>query len=326
MPALTLNGVTVPVALTSWERPEDVVLGGLGPGTSGRLESSIRKRKAPYRGRTPPLAAADALAFRGLVEGLGQSWTFDSHLYSARGLGPSYSIGCTVEAGGKYGSRLKIAGGSLLTYALPGSATAWTVVFWKRAQGTGTWEHFVVLGSGAKYKNGESTTEDPLVTYDGTTLSILSPGAFYNQGEPWIALNDYALNQYTLDADFLGVFQVTTDNGSSGASEPAWDYTFGNTTVDDDLVWTSRGTTTGYFDDLAYLPYQVPATWPPQLYAEAAARAWTAQPNVRANGDLVSPARLVQGRVTGAQPVAHHCAGTFERGGEALAVELVEGA
>lgn len=72
----------------------------------------------------------------------------------------------------------------------------------------------------------------------------------------WAALTNYALGDRRIalaTVPGLGIhFEVTTDAGSSGAAEPAWDTTVGNTTVDGGLTWTTRGSAADRVASTAY--------------------------------------------------------------------------
>lgn len=58
----------------------------------------------------------------------------------------------------------------------------------------------------------------------------------------WAATTNYAAGNFVkpLAAENGYVYEVTTDAGSSGGSEPAWPVVIGNTVVDDGITWTCR--------------------------------------------------------------------------------------
>ncbi len=99
----------------------------------------------------------------------------------------------------------------------------------------------------------------------------------------------------------------------------------GSTTLD-----ATGASGTEYVDDLALLPFAIPASWVPQAHAEHLARAWTPPPYLRATGDLIamsadpSGARLVMGRITGVRTVGMMVGGVFDPGGEQIDFELEE--
>lgn len=60
----------------------------------------------------------------------------------------------------------------------------------------------------------------------------------------------------------------------------------------------ATGAADGYYDGLVCLPYVVPASWVADLYAEVSARAWTPNPRLRVDGDVVLDGpRLMRGEL-----------------------------
>jgi len=65
----------------------------------------------------------------------------------------------------------------------------------------------------------------------------------------WQASHNFAANDWIIPTTANGyIYKVTTDNGSSGGTEPTWPTTIGGTVSDGDLVWTCMG-------------YNAPAQW-----------------------------------------------------------------
>lgn len=342
MPALTLNGITVPVDVRSWEQPAPAVLGDRGRGTSGRSESAIRKRKRLRRGRTTALAKADAEALGHLLEGEGDAWGFDSNLYSARGLGPSLAdTSSVVGLFQKWGAgAVQVGPPSSLQYSV-GSSGSWTVMYWKRPIDffyglPSVTDHFLHTSTGLNYRNGVSftpvTTGEPHDRYVYASCSggLLTLHSVVDVIPYWDAGDTYSIGDLVVTIGFSGAYRVFAVTGGSGfpGSEPDWDSASGlEDSISDGNLDYSDYDVQGYafYDELVFLPFAVPSSWAAQLYAEHSTRAWTSPPYVRAAGDLVNPAAVVvKGKVTGVTPVAHKRAGTFERGGQALAFELME--
>ncbi len=62
-------------------------------------------------------------------------------------------------------------------------------------------------------------------------------------GDAWQATYNYSVGDFATPVGAnvkFRIYEVTTDAGSSGAGEPAWDDTLGATTVDDGITWTCR--------------------------------------------------------------------------------------
>lgn len=61
----------------------------------------------------------------------------------------------------------------------------------------------------------------------------------------WTANFNYAIDDFECPTVFNGhIYKVTTDGGSSGATEPVWPTSSGGTVVDGGLTWTEVGVTT----------------------------------------------------------------------------------
>jgi hypothetical protein len=94
MPALTLNGYTIPVV--SWTR-EEVEIGDRDRAYSGRAIMQRRAIKSVWTCKTKPLAYSDYESILRMVRGEGQIWGFDSALptayYSGSGFGPTTVYG-----------------------------------------------------------------------------------------------------------------------------------------------------------------------------------------------------------------------------------------
>jgi hypothetical protein len=343
MPALTLNGVTVPVA--SWQRLAPVTLGeALARGTSGRAISSSRKRKQKWQVKTTPLSQAEAAALRGMIEGRGRTWSFDSSLYDRTGLGPSGShTGSIIGLFQKWGAGAVQVGPTSPTYLRydVGASDEWTLMYWKRPLDfyyglPSVNDHFIHTSSGSNYRNGAAFTpatsgsaHDRYVyaTYGSglvTLHSVVGVIPAFGGGTSY-SIGDLAVTV----GPFSGIIRVFAVSGGSGfpASEPDWDTapSAEDTVSDGNLDWSNYdddGFT--FFDDLTFLPYAIPASWAAQLYAEHSTRAWTAQPDVRISGDLPGSARLVRGVVGEGDTIEHKRSGSFERAGESLGLTLTE--
>lgn len=328
MPFMTLNGVTVPAALNATNRRASEVIGEEARGHTGTDIGSVQTRKGVWHSKLTPQVAATARAFRALVEGEGHVWSFDSNLYSSKGLGPSLSTGCAVGAGGKYGSRVKVDGGKRLGYTISGSATDYTLLYWKKAQNGGAWEHFINR-SGTIYRNGVADGSVALTSYDGSTLYLISPGYNWAADKIWIANDTPTPDDWYMDTDRLYLFQlVDAGLGTNGGTEPTWDVDpYGAITTDitdPTMQWEYQGDAAGYFDDVMFVPYVIPTAWVALLYAEANARAFTGLPSLRMAGDVVaslaSGVATVRGKVGESQLIK----ATGVTNLEALDVELRE--
>ena len=81
--------------------------------------------------------------------------------------------------------------------------------------------------------------------------------SFFCRSRPtvqWAATTAYSLGARRIAVTAgLGVHFEATTAGTSGAAEPAWDYTVGNTTADNTVVWTCRGSAADRAANTAYV-------------------------------------------------------------------------
>ena len=160
MPAwLALNGINFgSIASASGAKGERRDIGDVSASSDGTTRATRVARKRDISFETVPLSGDDAFAVESLVSGEGHSWAFDTHLYSSKGLGPTSSTGASIQSGSaKYGAgRLRLASGSTeITYTpFRTDVPQWTVAFYRRDSGVGTWFHYVINSSGQKWVDG----------------------------------------------------------------------------------------------------------------------------------------------------------------------------
>lgn len=173
MPFLTLNGLEVPVRNGTAQREADERIGEVVRAFGGQLRKSEQARKQSYVASTPIVTAADAKAYRGLLEGDGHYWGFEGGVYSSKGLGAAgdaLTISAVIEQSGS-GSAEQADGDTATFAAVLGSE--WTVCVW-RGPAAGPLEHYIVRSDGAKWVGG--SRDDLAVTtwlsVSGGTLSL----------------------------------------------------------------------------------------------------------------------------------------------------------
>lgn len=153
--------------------------------TAQAFDGSIRKtRQALMRdlvAASTLMSAATAFAWEQLINGVGEFWSFDSHLYGSKGQGPSVSSGCTIGANGLHGSRVAIGSGSVLTY--PGVyESSYSVLVWRNAAaaaGAGNWASYLVRSDGAKWVDGvrNDAASTSWLTSTAGAVSLAGDGA-----------------------------------------------------------------------------------------------------------------------------------------------------
>ena len=176
MSAITLNGLAFPVARNSLaEHPREV--GQNSTAFDGTPRASRQRLVTDIELESTALPFDTAAAWMGLINGLGHVWSFDAHLYSSKGLGPSSSTGASIQASCKFGSGLRLTNGGSVTYGASLGST-WTVGLWRYSSG---WSHYLVRSDGAKWLNGARAdgTSTPFieVASGAVTISNTSGGA-----------------------------------------------------------------------------------------------------------------------------------------------------
>jgi hypothetical protein len=269
MPFVRINGLPIEVDYGSW-REEAVHVGDLFERSlAARLcETRIARlrrwkcRTTPTGANAPPTPAESALLER-WIEGHGHSFAFDSsvHSFSAAGVTNSASPGATLTrstTGGKYGGRLNIGAGGVFgvdfrnkSYSTAGwlPEKGWTVFAWRNFVASET--------ASAGYHH------------------VLIKGAVaFSRGS---AANPVGVKQYidgvlNASANLGRVFSVHSVDPWVGI----WGYTTNNTTVAID------------WDELVFLPYEVPDSWVASIYDTHSARAWSRLPRVQVDGDYMT--------------------------------------
>ena len=167
MPALVINGVAVSVGAESLTRSVEEI-GERTRAFDGTAVLNRRWQKRVLELELPVASQVDQLAWMSILRGEGHVWSFDSNVYSAKGLplsGATAAVGATSPTP-KYGAGRLSTGASSV-----GAATqlgpVWTVAAWW--WNGSAWVHHVVTSSGQKWANG--------VRADGTSTTWLSVSA-----------------------------------------------------------------------------------------------------------------------------------------------------
>lgn len=178
MPALVINGIPVSVGAESLSRSVEEV-GERTRAFDGTAVLNRRWTKRVLEFELPVASQVDHLAWMALLRGEGQVWSFDSNLYSAKGL-PTInalaSVGNTSPASKFGGGRL--AGGGASTGLATKLGPAWTVTLWMWSGSV--WNHYVVNSLAQKWLNG--------VRNDATATGFLSVSA---SGDVTLTTNFY---------------------------------------------------------------------------------------------------------------------------------------
>lgn len=161
---LQLNGIAVPCSADAGGDNDVEQVGESKRAVDGtmRIHRRVVKRKWGYQ--TTPQEFLAAVAFRGLVLGLGHYWSFDDTtkgLYSSKGLGPTGAItGVTLGTSSPTPilgtGRLQITATNKIDYTLGGPLVGMSVAVWQNINQAG-WNHFLKDDLGNVWTNGVLT-------------------------------------------------------------------------------------------------------------------------------------------------------------------------
>lgn len=234
MPALTINGITIPVRGDSF-REERVQIGDtLQRSIGGSIFSSRITTRRRYRFSTTPQDSLTAQRLISLIEGDAQAWTFNYDLSSMSGITNYTATGAALATSpASRDSTKNLAVPSATGFEvnlkdkfasfgsggfLPTTNDGWTACFWRyctpAADGTPTtgWYHFIVTAT-ASITRGSAANPVNITQYRngaagsyglGYVLSMSSIGVFGVWGYQTIANVGSASNY-----DDLAVFPFT---------------------------------------------------------------------------------------------------------------------
>lgn len=267
MPFLSLNGVTIPVFKDSFKEHPVFTGDFVARGINGSLLESRSSRKRQWTFQTTVQRATIAEQYRMWIEGLGQGFSFNSidttnlQAYSRAGVGCAYTVTSLANtAAAKYGADcLGVASGEKFAflqrnrvgrYANYAPTQGWTHIFW------------------AYLTNASGETAGA----DGWYHHILK-GSVSHDGAS--GANPAGVTQYQSG--------VTTTN--KGRLITADGIKFG--------LWGKRATVADTsaqkdYDDWLVVPFEIDASWAPQIYSFAGSYPLGMPPCVKLWGDCIS--------------------------------------
>lgn len=153
MAFLKVNGIAVPVALDGASQDNEE-FGASDRGAHATLVSHRYAFKDTWQFKVAHSEGPTALAFRELILGKGNVWSFETSLYSSRGVAMVTSGGAALTAVmSKYGAKsLSIPNGAAYATVAGILVGSWTVMFWSKP--VPGYHHHVVRSDGAKWYDG----------------------------------------------------------------------------------------------------------------------------------------------------------------------------
>lgn len=179
---LTINGVTVPVAVDSVSMTYVDSGGEMERSPSGELAGGPNSSKREWRMTTTPVHPSEVDAWVGLIEGKGHSWAFDTSFYSSRGRGPSSGTAPIVTAAPRWGvGCLPTNAGNSIAWNV-GLGAAWTLVWWSKPNGT-FWTHWLTRSDEVTWESGSASSVGALL---GEVSVVSGELVFYGaDGSDW---------------------------------------------------------------------------------------------------------------------------------------------
>lgn len=147
MSYLTINGISVNVALTSASKTRDVIGAGITRAQDGSARNNFNAKKWHLKAKTTPMLQTEALFLRTLLDGLGDRWNFDADLYSDKGAkGTGGSVVTSSPTPKRGAGCLSLANGVNFTATVDapvGTNSGFTVAFWNSPTAT-NWTRYIV--------------------------------------------------------------------------------------------------------------------------------------------------------------------------------------
>tara|TARA_R110000868_G_C10801037_1_gene757083 strand:- start:72 stop:863 length:792 start_codon:yes stop_codon:yes gene_type:complete len=175
MPALALNGLTIPTLYASATPKPDLLVDEV-QSVGGAVIVSQRGSKERLSATTAPLTPSAAADVMGLLTRKAEHWDFDDATYwqySEAGTGASGGSGsrATAAPAAKYGAaRLNVPLGTYWE-ANTQIAGAWMVMVW--IYEGGAWHHYASASDSTKYKDGAVYGSSiPFITVSGGQVRI----------------------------------------------------------------------------------------------------------------------------------------------------------
>lgn len=193
MAKLALSGINLGAMMAKAFDPKITLrdVGDVATAVDGSTRVTRSARKYDTVFKSVPLSVSDAAAWRSLITGEGETWTFDSSLYGSKGLGPSSSTNTSQSAGSaKFGAGKLSVGATTGTITWTaaaanafGRSSEWTVGVW-RFEGA-VWVHYVVRSDAAKWvdgvrNDGASTTWLTVSSGNVTIANSTGAAVFYD--------------------------------------------------------------------------------------------------------------------------------------------------
>lgn len=220
MAKLALSGINLGAMMAKAFDPKITLrdVGDVATAVDGSTRVTRSARKYDTVFKSVPLSVSDAAAWRSLITGEGETWTFDSSLYGSKGLGPSSSTNASQSSGSaKFGAG-KLSVGATTGTITWNAATAnpfgrvsdWTISLWRSTDGGATYLHNLIRSDGSTWLNGVASgiVYSPWLTISGggnvTIFNTTGTAILYDDLVilPFKVLDDWPAQIYAYGSSF----------------------------------------------------------------------------------------------------------------------------
>lgn len=177
MSALLINYISFPASVQNFQETTREI-----GETTNAFDGTIRKSRIAIKSdfkfsSTVALTNAEGFAWDKLIQGTNQHWSWDSDLYSSRGLGPvaGYTANQQTSVKRLGAGALRFNGSSkTISYAAV-LGSSWTYALHRSTDAGSTWTHYLVTSGGHKWvdgvRNDAATTTFAAVSSGTLTLT-----------------------------------------------------------------------------------------------------------------------------------------------------------
>lgn len=167
-----------------------------------------------------------------------------------------YRVDCTTPSGVAGAADIIIHYGSSQSITIPGGFT-FTAADPTTVTDLALWMHVADLSNGTIATWTDKSSAAHVFTAAGTPSKAASPNRVtfvganpdsltnsdsFLPGRAWLAFTSFATGETARPVTVNGKYFTATTGGTTGATEPTWPTTIGNTVTDGSVVWTCTGT------------------------------------------------------------------------------------
>lgn len=211
MSVLTINGVEPPIAVDSMSVGTPEEIGATGRSVSGALYVDRRVIKSSLGFSLTSMSLEELQAWRSLLLGLGEVWTFDAHIYGSKGGATTGTFTHELESG-HYDDdgTIVLAGTTAQLRSAHAQGGAWTVVV--DIEIDSEWCRVVVRRDGSKWVDGVRNDAFDTHWLVAAALGVVTIGA---ASETW-RISEVGFYPFNVPDDWMPVWSLLRDAATIG--------------------------------------------------------------------------------------------------------------